>query len=158
MRHWFLVPPTLGGRELEQGATALMDLAGAEIKSAREMELPRCGEDLLRMGAKCRRRGKELVIARDGDFRFLYLTEIEAEMMAEFRARALASRQQLPRSEVLEFKRDGDSSVVFVRYVSLDRLLSFSLAARSHPVPTIGVPVTPILGVAGLHLPGCSRR
>jgi hypothetical protein len=114
-----------------------MDLAGAEVKSAREMELPRCGEDLLRMGAECRRRGKELVIARDGDFRFLYLTEIEAEMMAEFRVRALASRQQLPRSEVLEFKRDRDSSVVFVRYVSLERLSSLLLAARSHPVPTI---------------------
>jgi hypothetical protein len=158
MKHWFLVPPTLGGRELEQGAAALMDLAGAEVKSAREMELPRCGEDLLRMGADCRKRGMELVIARDGDFRFLYLTEIEAAKMAEFRARALASRQQLPRSEVLEFKRDGDSAVVFVRYVSLERLSGLLLAARSHPVPMIGLPVTPIPGVAGLHLPGCSRR
>jgi hypothetical protein len=65
MKHWFLVPPTMGGRELEQGAAVLMDLAGAEVKSAREMELPRCGADLLRMGADCRRRGMELVIARD---------------------------------------------------------------------------------------------
>jgi hypothetical protein len=135
-----------------------MDLAGAEIKSAREMELPCCGNDLLRMGADCRRRGMELVIVRDGDFRFLYLTEIKAEKMAEFRARALASRQQLPRSEVLEFKRDRDSSVVFIRYVSLERLSSLLLAARSHPVLTIGLPVMPIPGVAGLHLPGYSRR
>jgi hypothetical protein len=158
MRHWFLVPPTLGGRELEQGAAALMDLAGEEIRPAHEMELPRCGGDLLRMRVDCRRRGMELVIVRDGDFKFLYLTEIGAEKMAEFRARALASRQQLPRSEVLEFMRDGDSSVVFVRYVSMESLSSLLLAARSHPIPMIGLPVTPIPGVAGLHLPGYSRR
>jgi hypothetical protein len=135
-----------------------MDLAGAEVKSAREMESPRCGADLLRMGADCRRRGMELVIVRDGDFKFLYLMEVESEKMAEFRARALASRQQLPRSKVLEFKRDGDSAVVFVRYVSMERLSGLMLAARSHPIPVIGLPVTPIPGIAGLHLPGCSRR
>jgi hypothetical protein len=158
MKHWFLVPPTLGGRELEQGAAALMDLAGAEVKSAREMESPRCGVDLLSMGTECRRRGMEMVIVRDGDFKFLYLTEIEAEKMAEFRARALASRQQLPRSEVLEFKRDGESAVVFVRYVSQERLPKLMLAARSHPIPVIGLPVTPIPGIVGLHLLGCSRH
>jgi hypothetical protein len=65
-----------------------MDLAGEEIRPAHEMELPRCGGDLLRMGADCRMRGMELVIVRDGDFKFLYLTEIGAEKMAEFRARA----------------------------------------------------------------------
>jgi hypothetical protein len=76
---------------MEQGAAALLDFAGAEIRSAREMELPQCRADLLRMGADCRRRGMELVIVRDGDFRFLYLTEVEMEKMCEFRAQAQAS-------------------------------------------------------------------
>jgi hypothetical protein len=143
---------------MEQGAAALLDLAGAEIRSAMEMELPRCGADLLRMGADCRRRGMEMVIVRDGDFRFLYLTEVEMERMAEFRARAQASRQQLPRSEVLEFKRDGDSAVVFVRYVSTERLAVLMRAARAHPIPVIGLPLTPIQGLPGLHLPCCPRR
>jgi hypothetical protein len=136
----------------------LMDLAGVEVRSAREMELPRCGADLLRMGADCRRRGMELVIVRDGDFKFLYLMKIDAEKMVEFRARALASRQQLPRSEVLEFKRDGDSAMVFVRYVSMERLSGLMLATRSHPILVIGLPVMSIPGIASLHLPGCSRR
>jgi hypothetical protein len=57
------------------------------------------------MGADCRRSGMELVIVRDGDFKFLYLTEIESEKMEEFRVLANASKQQLPRSEVLEFAR-----------------------------------------------------
>jgi hypothetical protein len=64
MRHWFLVPPTLGGQELEQGAVMLMDLAGAEVSAASEMMPPRCGADLLRMGADCRRQGMELVVVR----------------------------------------------------------------------------------------------
>jgi hypothetical protein len=80
------------------------------------------------------------------------------EKMAEFRARVLASKQHMRRSEVLEFKRDGDSAVVFVRYVSLERLSGLMLAARSHPIPVIGLPVMPIPGVSGLHLPGCSWR
>jgi hypothetical protein len=143
---------------MEQGAAALLDLAGAEIRSARGMELPQCGADLLRMGADCRRRGMEMVIVRDGDFRFLYLTEVEMERMAEFRARAQASRQQLPRSEVLEFKRDGESAAVFVRYVSAERLAVLMRAARAHPIPMIGLPVTPIRGLPGLHLPCCPRR
>jgi hypothetical protein len=84
---------------MECGAATLLDLAGAEIRSAEEMELPQCGADLLAMGAECRRRGMEMVIVRDGDFRFLYLTEVEMQRMAEFRARAQASRQQLPRSD-----------------------------------------------------------
>jgi hypothetical protein len=143
---------------MEQGAAALLDLAGAEIRSAREMELPHCGADLLRMGTDCRRRGMEMVIVRDGDFRFLYLMEVEMERMAVFRARAQARRQQLPRSEVLEFKRDGDSAVVFVRYVSAERLVVLMRAARAHPIPVIGLPLTPIRGLPGLHLPCCPHR
>jgi hypothetical protein len=99
-----------------------------------------------------------MVIVRDGDFRFLYLMEVEMEKMTAFRARAQASRQQLPRSEVLEFKRDGDSAIVFVRYVSVERLANLMRAARAHPIPVIGLPLTPIQGLPGLHLPCCPRR
>jgi hypothetical protein len=155
-----LVPhsPYSGRERTGIGAATLMDFKGAEVKSASEVELPRCGADLLRMGADCRRRGMEMVLVRDGDFKFMYLTEVEAEKMAEFRARAQASKQQLPRSEVLEFKRDGDSVVVFIRYVSMERLSSLLLATRSHQILVIGLPVTPIPGLAGLHLPGFNRR
>jgi hypothetical protein len=158
MRHWFLVPPTLGGQELEQGAAMLMDLAGAEVSAASETMPPRCGADLLRMGAECRRRGMELVVVRDGEFRFLYLTEIDLEKMGEFRALANASRQQLPRSEVLEFVRRGESAVVLVRFVSMERLEGLLAAARRHPIPVIGLPLTPIPGQVGMHLPTCSHR
>jgi hypothetical protein len=48
---------------MECGAATLLDLAGAEIRSAGEMELPQRGADLLGMGAECRRRGMEMVIA-----------------------------------------------------------------------------------------------
>jgi hypothetical protein len=95
MKHWFLVPPTQGRQELEQGAAMLMDLAGAEVRAASETMPPRCGADLLRMGADCRRRGMELVIVRDGDFKFLYLTEIEFEKMEEFRVLADTSQTYL---------------------------------------------------------------
>jgi hypothetical protein len=158
MMHWFLVPPTLGGQELEQGAALLLDLAGAEVRAASEVLPPRCGADLLRMGADCRRRGMELVVVRDGEFKFLYLTEIKLEKMGEFRALASASRQQLPRSEVLEFARRGDSAVVLVRFVSEERLVGLLAAARSHPIPVIGLPLTPIPGQDGMHLPACSHR
>jgi hypothetical protein len=40
----------------------------AEVRAASERMPPRCGADLLRMGADCRRRGMELVSVRDGDF------------------------------------------------------------------------------------------
>jgi hypothetical protein len=136
----------------------LMDLAGAEVRAASETMPPRCGADLLRMGADCRRRGMELVIVRDGDFKFLYLTEIELEKMEEIRALASASKQQLPRSEVLEFARRGDSAVVSVRFVSVERLGGLLVAARLHPVPLIGLPLTPIPGQDGMHLPACSHR
>jgi hypothetical protein len=44
------------------------------------------------MGADCRRRRMEMVLMRDGDFKFMCLTEVEAEKMAEFRARAQARK------------------------------------------------------------------
>jgi hypothetical protein len=158
MRHWFLVPPSLGGQELEQGAAMLMDLSGAVVRDASETLPPRCGADLLRMGTDCRRRGMELVIVRDGDFKFLYLTEIAQGKMGEFRALASASKQQLPRSEVLEFARQGESAVVLVRFVSMERLEGLLAAARSHPVPAMGLPLTPIPGQVGMHIPTCSHR
>jgi hypothetical protein len=98
------------------------------------------------------------VVVRDGEFKFLYLTEIKLEKMGEFRALASASRQQLPRSEVLEFARRGDSAVVLVRFVSEERLVGLLAAARSHPIPVIGLPLTPIPGQDGMHLPACSHR
>jgi hypothetical protein len=58
----------------------------------------------------------------------------------------------------MEFKRDGDSAVVFVGYGSMERLSGLLLAVRSHPIPLIGLPVTLIPGIAGLHLLGCSQR
>jgi hypothetical protein len=133
----------------------LMDLAGAEVRAASEMVPPCCGADLLRMGADCRRRGMELVIVMVGDFKFLYLTEIELEKMEEFRSLARASKHQLLRSEVLEFARRGDSAVVSVRFVSVERLGGLLAAARSHPVPLIGLPLMPIQGQDGMHLPAC---
>jgi hypothetical protein len=76
---------------LEQGAAALMDLAGAEVRATSKMELPRCGANLLKMGADYRRRGLEMVIVRDRYFKFLYLTEIDKEKMEEYRVLARAS-------------------------------------------------------------------
>jgi hypothetical protein len=106
--HWFYAPASQAWRDLEMGAAALMELAGMEAGQS-EVAPSRCKLDLLWMGADCRRRGMEMVIVRDDDFKFLHLLEIRAEEMEKYRSYARGANQRgLVVSEILEFsKREG---------------------------------------------------
>jgi hypothetical protein len=157
MEHWYYAPASQAGRDLEVGAAALMDLA--EVESAQSATIPpRCRLDLLRMGADCRRRGMEMVIVRDGDFKFLHLLEIKAEEMEKYRSHARGANQRgLPVSDILEFSKQEDGRI-WIRFVRLDMLEALMEKTRYHPVPQIGVPLSQVPGLVGLHLPRCSHR
>jgi hypothetical protein len=157
MEHWYYAPASQAGRDLEVGAAALMDLAEAESAQSAAIP-PRCRLDLLRMGADCRRRGMEMVIVRDGNFKFLHLLEIKAEEMEKYRSYAKGAKQRgLPVSDILEFSRQEDGRI-WIRFVRLDMLEALMEKTKSHPVPQIGVPLSQVPGLVGLHLPGCSHR
>jgi hypothetical protein len=157
MAHWFYAPASQAGRDLERGAAALMDLAAVEAGPS-EVVPPSCKLDLLRMGADCRRRGMEMVVVRDSDFKFLHLLEISAEDMEMYRGFARgANRRGLPMSEVLEFSRQ-ERGVIWIRFVKPDVLKELVERTKLHPVPMIGLPLAKAPGLKGLHLPNCSHR
>jgi hypothetical protein len=155
--HWFYAPASQAGRDLELGAAALMELARMEVDQS-EVAPPRCKLDLLRMGADCRRRGMEMVIVRDAEFKFLHLLEISAEEMEKYRGLARgANRRGLPVSEVLEFSKQEEGSI-WVRFVKEDVLRELVEKTKNHPVPVLGLPLAKVHGLQGLHLPNCSHR
>jgi hypothetical protein len=93
------------------GAAALMELAGMEAGQS-EVAPPRCKLDLLRMGADCRRRGTEMVIVRDADFKFLHLLEIRVEEMEKYRCYARGQIREVclfPRSSNSASRKEGVS-------------------------------------------------
>jgi hypothetical protein len=51
---------------------------------------------------------------------------------------------------VLEFAQEGESTVVFVWFVLMERPAVLLSVARSHPVLVIGLPVTLIPGSGGV--------
>jgi hypothetical protein len=157
MMHWFYAPAFQAGRDLEMGVAALMELAGMEA-GQNQSAPPRCKLDLLRMGADCRRRGMEMVIVRNGNFKFLHLLEIRAEEMEKYRCYARGGNQRgLPVSEVLEFSKQ-EGGIIWIRFVKLDVLRDLMEKTKHHPVPVIGLPLAKVQGLEGLHLPNCSHR
>jgi hypothetical protein len=98
------------------------------------------------------------VIVRDGDFKFLHLLEIKAEEMEKYRSYARGANQRgLPVSDILEFSKQEDGRI-WIRFVKLDMLEALTEKTKHHPVLQIGLPLSQVPGLVGLHLPRCSHR
>ena len=83
---WCLQAAPKEMQECQEGAAALMDLAGVEQRQ--EVSEPTSRFELERLGVECRHRGTELVIRWDGDCRARSLLEVDAATLAALRAHA----------------------------------------------------------------------
>jgi hypothetical protein len=93
------------------------------------------------MGAECRRRGVELVIRRDAEFRVTSVLEIRASSMVEFRARARAATVASgPLSEVIRASVDLVSRQAQYQFVTMEELQGLLERESYSSRPRIGVP------------------
>jgi hypothetical protein len=148
-------PPTREGIELEEAAAALIFLAAEAVDL--EIRVPRSAADLLRMGAECQRRGLELVIQRDAEFRVTSVLEIRASSMVEFRAQARAATVASgPLSEVIRASVDLVSRQTQYQFVTMEELQGLLERESYSSRPRIGVPQSWLPGVPALP-PGPHR-
>ena len=157
-RRWILQPATKEGKEVEEAAAALLDLAGVERI---QLFAPRSMLDLRCLGVECRRRGTELVIQWDGDSNFQGLLEIDAGAMEAFRSSAAEARYSSePVSEAIRMTKYNGVAGLFLRYISNQELAEMLVKAgkKKKDSRPLGVPMSWSGGVAGLHLPGGSHR
>jgi hypothetical protein len=139
-------PATREGIELEEAVAALMDLAAEAVDL--EVRAPRSAADLLRLGAECRRRGLEMVIRRDSEFRVTSVLEIRASSMVEFRARARAGTMAPgPLSEVIRASVDLVSRQTQYQFVTMEDLQGLLEREVYSSRPRIGVPQSWLPGV-----------
>jgi hypothetical protein len=159
-KRWYLIWPIREGQELEEGAATLLDLARVEVKPLMVADAPCCGPDLLSLSAECRRRGAELVIKRDGKFKFKALLEVRAELMNKFResAKLQPASSMVLFSEVLRFIKYRREERVLVQFVKTTQVRELLIADRKHTIPMIGLPLAQFPGVPGLHFPGCAHQ
>ena len=80
---FYLEPARSEGRQKQEAAAALLDLAGVPLQ---ELKQPCCMADLVQMGMELKRQGSELVIRRDGDFRVVHLMSLQSSLLEGFRA------------------------------------------------------------------------
>lgn len=143
---------------MEEGAMALLELTGAG--EVARPDPPQTMADLRRFGADCRRRGKELVIQRSGDFRFQRMLEIDRGVMDGFRsrARAVASGPTFDGSAVMRFDKLRGRDGVEIRFASRIELVEMLSVAMEEAPVSLGLPLSWTPGIPGLHPPGCVHQ
>jgi hypothetical protein len=113
------------------------------VKPLTADDSPRSGPDLLRLGAKYRFRGAELVIKRDSEFKFEALLEMRAAEMNKFLERAkLQTTSTASLSEVLKFIKYHRKERVMIQFVTMEEVGRLLVQARQHPIPVIGLPLS----------------
>jgi hypothetical protein len=113
-KRWYFISPICEGQELEEGATSLLDLAEAAVKPLTVADAPCCGPDLFRLGAECHRQGAELVIKRNGEFKFEALLEVQADEQAQGECQSTAAIDTVlrsPRIHQVQRGREGAGAV-----------------------------------------------
>jgi hypothetical protein len=139
-----------------EAIAALLDLAGVE---QREMSPPRCGQDMLRMGTECMRRGTELVLERDSDFRVVRVLELPVDKMANLWANArLSGTSSEPMPEVIKVTEFGGNKRSGLNFVPMAKIGELMVHARQFAPPIITLPLGFTPGVPGLHVHGCSHK
>jgi hypothetical protein len=119
---------TKEGQEEDEAAAALMDMAGVEQQ---EVFAPRSMADMKRLGVACRRKGMELLIRWDSEFKVRHLVEMPLHIIAAYRAGAAkAGGEPEHTSEIIEVCKYANAPGVGLRYISkieMARLLMKSI-------------------------------
>jgi hypothetical protein len=106
---------------IEEAAVVLMDLAAGAVDL--EVKPPRSRADLLCLVVECRRRGMELVIRRDAEFRVTSVLKSRAPSIVEFRARASAAMVASgPLLEVIRASVDLEMHEAQYQFVMMEEL------------------------------------
>jgi hypothetical protein len=130
---------TKEGQEEEEAAAALMDMAGLEQE---EVFAPRSMVDMKRLGVACRRRGMELLIRWDSEFKVRHLVEMPLHIIAAYRAGAAkAGGEPEHTSEVIEVCKYADDPRVGLRYISKIEMARLLMKSMEHGAAPLGVPI-----------------